>query len=157
MSEASKENNKLDPWHRCRMSPKVPKLWSFEPRKSADGFKKFDTERTSTSPWFLPWNLVPLFSVPKVSDPTKGRDLVYGTGGGQMWKFVNPWGGCLFINERVDIKWEMFFVEYLFCLFGILILELAWIFFGFASRSLPHRNILQGLSFHSLCKRSWKA
>ena len=36
MSEASKENNKLDPWHRCRMSPKFPKLWSFEPPKSAD-------------------------------------------------------------------------------------------------------------------------
>lgn len=53
------------------------------------------------------------FSVPKVSDPTKGRDLVYGTGG-VRWEICEALRMIFFINERVDIRWEMFFLNIVF-------------------------------------------
>ena len=102
--------------------------------------------------------LCSFFLVPKVSDPTKGRDLVYGTGGSDG-KFVKPWGWFFSSMKELTSNGRCFFLEYVFLpIWTYLCLSSSGrFFFRFASGSLPHRNILQGLSFRLLCKRSSKA
>ena len=61
--------------------------------------------------------LCSFFLVPKVSDPTKGRDLVYGTGGSDG-KFVKPWGWFFSSMKELTSNGRCFFWNMFFCRFG---------------------------------------
>ena len=112
--------------------------------------------------WFFVENMVLPFLVPKVSDPTRGRDLIYGTGG-QMGNFSEALRWCFFLIKHFlwkswHQKWEV-----CFCFFlpiwrrkvstskkKKVLLELPWkICFWFGRGSLSHPNILQAHSLRS--------